>query len=103
MTPHGFTRRNAGRRLTSRRWGIASIRCTRPFLCQPPSKNGKGREHESTIVLEVDQVEVAGSEGEAMFGSPRPVTTEEPMRRWLEGLRNGSGGYVNQDSNIRLF
>ena len=102
MTPRGFLRRNAGRRLTSRRWGIATIRCTRPFLCRPPTKNGKGLEDESTIVLDVDQVDVAGSEGEAMFGDPRCVTMEEPMRRWLNGLRDGSGGYVNQKENTRL-
>jgi hypothetical protein len=85
-------RRNAGRRLTSRRWGIATIRCTGPFLCRPPIKNGKGLEDELTIALVIDQVEVAGSEGEAMFGDPRCVTKEEPMRRWLAGLRHGSGG-----------
>lgn len=41
------------------------------------------------IALEINDIEVLGSEGEGLFGSPRELEQDEDIAEWIAGLRQG--------------
>lgn len=44
------------------------------------------------LALEVNLVSVIGADSEGVFGNPRDLETNEDMKAWCEGLREGGGG-----------
>ena len=63
----------------------------KPFFARVPLSNGQGLDSVERLALEVNLLRVIGSDGAGLFGDPKDLETNEDMRAWCEGLRNGGG------------
>ena len=44
------------------------------------------------LAIEVNEISIAGSAQEGVFGNPKDLEQDEEMRDWIAGLREGGGG-----------
>lgn len=85
-------RKHPGRTLANCLNGILTVKNFRPTLTRVPLPNNvRQTTKQSFITLEVDSVDVLGSEGEGQFGRPRDVEEDENVKVWVEGLRVPGG------------
>lgn len=46
---------------------------------------------DATLFLDVEEFELKGAFGEAMWGSPVDITSDKNIRDWINGLRQDGG------------
>ena len=81
-----------GQPLTSRKSALVILKKYRLAFGRVPRQDRKGMSEKSTLFLDVEEIQLKGSYGEAMFGSPVDITTDQNIKDWVWGLREDGGG-----------
>ncbi|KAI0744197.1 hypothetical protein C8Q80DRAFT_884111 [Daedaleopsis nitida] len=56
-----------------------------------PRRDGPGMSPDSTLFLEVDEIQLKGAFGEAMWDTPIDVFSDRNIKEWISGLRQDGG------------
>ncbi|KAI0705076.1 hypothetical protein C8T65DRAFT_653139 [Cerioporus squamosus] len=81
----------AGKPITSHKSALVSLKRVRVAFGRVPSRESKGMTKDATLFLDVEEFELKGSFGEAMWGSPVDIASHKDMRDWIRGLRQDGG------------
>ncbi|THH07842.1 hypothetical protein EW145_g3108 [Phellinidium pouzarii] len=89
---HGVRDAMHARRLTNRRYAVAFVKDFKPIFVRVPLENVKGMSIVEHLALEVDFIDIVGSDHEGLFGRPRDIEQDEDVGEWVAGLSEGGGG-----------
>ncbi|RPD57630.1 hypothetical protein L226DRAFT_610663 [Lentinus tigrinus ALCF2SS1-7] len=81
----------AGKLITSHKSALVSLQRVRVAFGRVPSGESKGMSKDATLFLHVDEFELKGSFGEAMWDSPVDIASDKNIRDWIHGLRQDGG------------
>ncbi len=80
-----------GKPITSHRSALVSLQRVRVAFGRVPNRESKGMTKDATLFLDVEEFELKGAFGEAMWGSPVDITSDKNIRDWINGLRQDGG------------
>ncbi|KAI0358690.1 hypothetical protein OH77DRAFT_1518672 [Trametes cingulata] len=85
--------RHAGRSITSYKSALVRLSRVRPaFGRVARHESGGGMTDHPRLFLDVDEIDVLGSFGEATWGAPVDIGQDPNIREWMMGLQHGGGG-----------
>lgn len=94
----------AGKPVTSHKSALVSLGRVRVAFGRVPSGESKGMSKEATLFLDVEDFEMKGSFGEAMWDSPVSIASDKNIRDWIHGLRqDGGAGYVARTRELLIW
>ncbi|KAF8161026.1 hypothetical protein B0H34DRAFT_699122 [Crassisporium funariophilum] len=83
------------RRLTQHKTAIITVQNFRPIFTRLPLGDKQRMTDSSYLAIECHTLSILGSSGEAIFGSPKPITSHVDLHLWSEGLKlDGGAGNV---------
>ncbi|TFK90050.1 hypothetical protein K466DRAFT_661106 [Polyporus arcularius HHB13444] len=87
-----------GKPITSHKSALVSLQRVRVAFGRVPNRESKGMTKDATLFLDVEEFELKGAFGEAMWGSPVDITSDKNIRDWTNGLRQdgGAGNVLKQ-------